>query len=104
MTRRELRILRQIAEARGAPNRDVARIGALDTGHDPEERGFARTVHTDESDFLGVVDRKRRIIKKDAAAKALMEAADVQDVYAGPPFGISELALPTMENAGFQQD
>ena len=48
----ELELLWQIADAEGAAQRDLARVGHLVAGEDLEQRGFTAAVAAHHADFL----------------------------------------------------
>jgi hypothetical protein len=79
--RLERGLLRQMAHARPASQRDVAAVRALLACDDPEQRGLARAVHADEPDVLRLVDRERDAVEDHAPAVALTQVADVEDVH-----------------------
>jgi hypothetical protein len=58
--RLEVNVLLQQAEPYAACAHNVASVGRLFAGYEPEERGLARAVAADEPDVLAGVDLQRR--------------------------------------------
>ena len=61
--------LRQIADARAADERHVARVRLLLAEDDFEQRGFARAVRPDDGDAFAGLERERNVVKQFASAK-----------------------------------
>ena len=64
IARLEFRLLLDEAEAEALANGHFSRVGAYTSCQDPHQRGFSRSIRTDEPDAVALRNRKRDILKK----------------------------------------
>ena len=66
-------VLAEIADGHAAIDRDLALVGQLLPSNQPEQRGLARAVGTDEADFLALLDRRGGFDEDDLVAILLAD-------------------------------
>lgn len=69
--RREVEGLREVAEAAGSGDGDLAVVGPLPSGEEPEQGGLAGAVVADDADPLAGPDRAADAVQDDVGVVAL---------------------------------
>src|SRR6185503_11539856 len=65
----------------------VAAVRLVDTGHDVENRGLARTVRTDQTENLLRLDRERNAADRAQAAEHFLDLAELEQAHLAAPSG-----------------
>src|SRR5581483_2354611 len=96
-------LLGEVAHAQAAAHGHGAGVGALQSGEDPQERGLARPVGSDEPRALALEEPQRQPLEERARAEALGEILTAEEdphrVYDGPTAHGIEFRSPFLETA-----
>jgi hypothetical protein len=70
-------VLRQVADGQPARRHDLAGVGLVDAGQDPEQGGLPGAVRAAQPDPFAVADLPGDVIEEDAVAEGLVELREL---------------------------